>query len=104
MTRGTKTSNLQRLISLLLALVMTVSGTGLTAFASEIDADEPETVASEEEGTAEEEPVPEQTPEEGPAPSEPEEQPADSQGLRRSLRRSPLPQGRRNSPRSRMRP
>ena len=45
---GRKTTMWERGLSLLLAVVMTVSGTGLTAFATDVIPDEPDTSVTEE--------------------------------------------------------
>ncbi len=95
---GRKTTMWERGLSLLLAVVMTVSGTGLTAFATDVIPDEPDTSVTEEiQDTAEpaeapaaeptEAPVAEPTDEPGEAPtdgpgeestSEPGEEPAEA--------------------------
>ena len=89
---GRKTTMWERGLSLLLAVVMTVSGTGLTAFATDVIPDEPDTSVTEEiQDTAEpaeapaaeptEAPVAEPTDEPGEAPTEaPVAEPTDEPG------------------------
>ncbi|MBQ8935723.1 MAG: hypothetical protein IJ049_04915, partial [Oscillospiraceae bacterium] len=74
MVRERKTKLAERVISLLLAIVMTVSGTGLTAFASEFAPEDTEEPAVTEETTGAEEPEQQHLPEdESGEPEEPAE-------------------------------